>query len=111
MINRAVMPTLPPLICSAIRTVENMKTLEQEYDEIKTVEERARWLLDKGVKAELTINPKKLEPAYVPKVCGWTLPGFYDTEEEAINAGAEFLRRKINPQNAEERDAEKCEHE
>ncbi len=72
-----------------------MKTLEQEYNALKAVAERAKWLLDKGVKAEVTINPATLAPAYIAKASDWSLPGFFETEDEAIESGRAFLLGKI----------------
>lgn len=61
-----------------------------------TVQERAEFLLSKGVEAEIDIDRDELEPGYVPWVKGvGRLPlGFFFSEQDAIQAGTAFLEDK-----------------
>jgi hypothetical protein len=57
-------------------------------------QQRAQFLLDKGVVAQLDIDPVKIEPAYLAAVPGiGSLPcGYFETEGDAVTAGTNWLR-------------------
>ena len=73
-----------------------------EYSEMN-VQQRAKYLLAKGVEAKLDIDHDALEPGYAAHVVGvGKLPcGYYDSEQEAIDAGTAWLRTKAMPPNTE----------
>lgn len=64
-----------------------------EYSEM-TRQQRAEYLLSKGVEAKLDIDPDDLRPGYAAHVIGvGKLPcGYHDSEQAAIDAGTAFLR-------------------
>ena len=70
-----------------------------EFSKLNNKVERARYLLQVDVTAKLTIDPDKLQPAYVPKVGDILLAslcGYFDSEEVAIEAGAKRLQSTID---------------
>lgn len=72
-----------------------MKFDRAEFSKLTTKEERSRYLLRVGVTAKLTIDPDRLQPAYVPKVDDIllvSLCGYFDSEEAAIDAGTKRLQ-------------------
>ena len=72
-----------------------------EYSEM-TVQQRAEYLLEKGVVAKIDIDPDSIAPAYVAYVAGVgkLFCGYHNTEDAAIDAGIAFLRAKaaLTPQ-------------
>ena len=72
-----------------------------EYAEMNK-QQRAQYLLDKGVIAQLDIDPENLEPGYLAAVPGVsTLPcGYHPTEAEAIQAGTDWLTAHATSQPA-----------
>ena len=71
-------------------------TERKEYDALPSREARAKWLLSKGVNAQLTINPATLSPAYQPIVAGVILETYYDSEEKAVKSTTEWLTDMSN---------------
>lgn len=74
---------------------------EMNYSEMN-VQQRAEYLLAKGVEAKLDIDPGQLKPGYTVHVIGvGSLPcGYYTTEQLAIEAGIAWLRVKAMPPTA-----------
>lgn len=66
------------------------------------VQQRAEYLLEKGVEAQLDIDPVALAPGYAAHVIGvGKLPcGYHASEQDAIHAGITWLREKALPPNA-----------
>lgn len=71
-----------------------------EYSEMNT-QQRAEYLLAKGVGAKLDIDPEALEPGYAAHVVGvGKLPcGYHKSEQAAIEAGTAWLREKAKTSN------------
>jgi hypothetical protein len=69
-----------------------------EYKDM-TIQQRAEYLLAKGVEAKIDIDPEKVNFAYTPHVIGVGKLncGYYITETEAIEAGIAWLRKKALP--------------
>lgn len=76
--------------------------ITMEYSEMN-VQQRAEYLLAKGVEAKLDIDPETLAPGYAAHVIGvGELPcGYHHSEQAAIDAGTAWLRAKAMPHNAE----------
>lgn len=72
-----------------------------EYSEMN-VQQRAEYLLAKGVEAKLDIDPEVLEPGYSAHVIGvGKLPcGYHASEQDAIDAGTAWLRTKAQTPNS-----------
>jgi len=66
------------------------------------VQQRAEYLLAKGVEAKLDIDPDALSPGYAAHAIGvGKLPcGYHASEQAAIDAGTDWLREKAMPPNA-----------
>ena len=66
-----------------------------EYSEMN-VQQRAEYLLAKGVEARLDIDPEALAPGYAAHAIGvGKLPcGYHGSEQAAIDAGTAWLREK-----------------
>lgn len=60
------------------------------------IQQRAAYLLSKGVEAKLGVDPDALKPGYAAHVVGvGALPcGYHGSEQLAIDAGTEWLREK-----------------
>ena len=74
-----------------------------EYSEMNA-QQRAEYLLAKGVEAKLDIDPEALAPGYSARVIGMgaKLPcGYHASEQAAIDAGTAWLQAKAMPHNAE----------
>ena len=69
-----------------------------EYSEMN-VQQRAEYLLAKGVEARLDIDPEALAPCYAAHAIGvGKLPcGYHGSEQAAIDAGTAWLREKALP--------------
>ena len=67
------------------------------------VQQRAEYLLAKGVEAKLDIDPETLAPGYSAHAIGvGKLPcGYRASKQEAIDAGTAWLRSKAMPHNVE----------
>ena len=72
-----------------------------EYSEMN-VQQRAEYLLAKGVEAKMDIDPDALAPGYAAHAIGvGKLPcGYHASEQEAIDAGTAWLREKAMTPNA-----------
>lgn len=77
-----------------------------EYSEMN-LQQRAEYLLAKGVEAKLDIDPEALALGYAAHVVGvGKLPcGYHESEQDAIDAGTAWLRAKAMPPNVELRGA------
>ena len=77
-----------------------------EYSEMN-VQQRAEYLMTKGVEAKLDIDPEALAPGYAAHVIGiGKLPcGYHESKQAAIDAGTAWLREKAMTPNAELRGA------
>ena len=66
-----------------------------EYTEM-TVQQRAEYLLSKGVTAKLEIDPDAMAPGYAPHIMGvGRLPcGYHKSDADAVAAGTTWLRDK-----------------
>lgn len=65
-----------------------------EYSEMNR-QQRAEYLLMKGVVAKIEIDPDALEPGYAPHVAGvgrLLACGYHKSERAAIEAGEAWLR-------------------
>lgn len=71
---------------------------EIDYSEM-SVQQRAEYLLEKGVEAKLDIDPDALVPGFAAHVIGvGKLPcGYHESEQAAIDAGIALLRAKASP--------------
>ena len=69
-----------------------------QYSEIN-VQQRAEYLLTKGVEAKMDIDPEALAPGYAAHAVGvGKLPcGYHASEQAAIDAGEAWLREKALP--------------
>ena len=69
-----------------------------EYSKMN-VQQRAEYLLTKGVEAQLGIDPVALAPGYAAHAIGvGKLPcGYHGNEQAAIDAGTAWLREKASP--------------
>ena len=69
-----------------------------QYSEMN-VQQRAEYLLGKGVEAKLDIDPEALAPGYAAHAVGvGKLPcGYHASEHAAIDAGEAWLREKALP--------------
>ena len=75
----------------------------KEYEALPTPEEKAGWLLKKGVKGKVMMDTKTMSISYRAAVLDTVLPtGEHATEEEAIAAGNAWLAEKagIRSENA-----------
>lgn len=70
------------------------KKEESEFNSLKTVKEKAQWLLEKGVTSKLTWLAEKGKICHAAYSAGIMLPGGYDSKAEAIAGGTAFLARK-----------------
>lgn len=61
-----------------------------------TVQQRAHYLLAKGVVARLGIDPIALKPGYAAHVAdvGGLPCGYHDTEQKAVDVGTAWLKAK-----------------
>lgn len=67
---------------------------KKEFEAIEGTQERAKWLLKKGVTSKITINTKTLEMTCLALAAGVILPGEWKSEDEAIAGGAAWLAEK-----------------
>lgn len=77
-----------------------------EYSEM-TVKQRAEYLLKKGVEAKMQIDPDRLAPGYAAHVVGigmLSACGYHRSEQDAIEAGREYLLAKARSPIAISRD-------
>lgn len=63
----------------------------KEFEAITSTEERAKWLIRKGVKARIVILPDANKVCYAAFSAGAKLPGDFGSKEEAITGGMKFL--------------------
>jgi hypothetical protein len=87
----------------ARRVIRHFLEKTMEYREMN-VQQRAEYLLSKGVEAKLDIDPEALAIGYAAHAIGvGKLPcGYHDSEQAAIDAGTTWLRSKAMTHNAPE---------
>lgn len=73
---------------------------KKEYEALTSLEERAKWLLRKGVTAKPTIHPERLDITVRAYAAGVMLPGEWDTTEAAIAGATAWLAEKAGVQSA-----------
>lgn len=71
----------------------------KEFNALQTVEDKAKWLLRKGVTSKLTMFPESNKASHAAYAAGVMLPGNYETMEEAIAGGTAFLSEKAGIKN------------
>lgn len=77
------------------RTNPMTSTEKSKFEDLPDIQARAQWLLDRGVSAQIDIDPDTLELVMRPTACGVLLPGKYQSEHEAIAGGTAFLKAKL----------------
>lgn len=70
-------------------------TEKSKFEDLPTVQARAQWLLDRGVSAQIDIDPDTLQLVMRPTACGVLLPGSYASKQDAIAGGTAFLEAKL----------------
>ena len=81
---------------------------KEEYEALTNIQDRARWLLKKGVTAEVVVSTKGLEIVVKAFSAGVKLPGEWKSKEEAIACGTAWLADKAGLAN--DQDHESPEH-
>ena len=75
---------------------------KKEYESITDSQDRAKWLIKKGVVAKLVINPETQDVSYAPTVLGTIIPaGGFVSQLEAISAGNAWLAEKAGINSAQ----------
>jgi hypothetical protein len=81
---------------------------KKEFDGLTNLQDRAKWLLRKGVTAKVTINTERLDLVVTAFSAGVALPGEWKSEAEAVAGGTVWLAKKagltLSPQQAAELD-------
>jgi len=87
---------LPPLACSPSQNYHEIKRPkdQKEFDALATTEDRAKWLLRKGVTAKPTMFPKLNKLCYGAYSAGVLIPGEYESKEAAISGRTAWLTEK-----------------
>jgi len=67
---------------------------KKEFESIKGTQDRAKWLLAKGVTSKITIRSKRLDVTCLALAAGVILPGEWKSEAEAIAGGTAWLTEK-----------------
>lgn len=67
---------------------------KKQFEAIEKTEDRAKWLLEKGVTAKITINTKTMNVTCLALAAGVILPGEWKSESEAIAGGTAWLAEK-----------------
>lgn len=73
---------------------------QKEFEALTTTEDRAKWLLRKGVTAKITMFPDLNKVCYAAYSAGVLLPGDYVSQEAAIAGGTAWLAEKSGLANA-----------
>ena len=68
---------------------------KREFEDMATVQQRASFLLGKGVTAKLLIDPDTMQPGWRAHAAGCQLPsGWHQSESDAVQAGLAWLNSK-----------------
>ena len=100
------MPSLVRLATNHPKTTMKPKD-RKEFESIEGTQERAKWLLSKGVTSKITINSKTLDVTCIALAAGVILPGGWKSEAEAVAGGTAWLAEKAGLANAVFSDGEK----
>lgn len=73
---------------------------KKEFEALTNLQDRAKWLLKKGVTAKVTINTERLDVVVTAFSAGVALPGEWKTEAEAVAGGTAWLAEKAGLANA-----------
>lgn len=73
---------------------------KKEFEALTNLQDRAKWLLKKGVTAKVTINTERLDVVVTAFSAGVALPGEWKSEAEAIAGGTAWLAEKAGLANA-----------
>jgi len=76
-------------------------TDKKEYEALTSMEDRAKWLLRKGVTAKPDIIQATLSMTFRAVAAGAILPGEYPTAEAAIAGGTAWLAQKAGLENVQ----------
>ena len=72
---------------------------QKEFEALTTKEDRAKWLLRKGVTAKITMFPDLNKCCHAAYSAGVMLPGDYDSKEAAIAGGTAWLAKMAGLEN------------
>ncbi len=75
---------------------------KKEFEALTSIQDRAKWLLRKGVTAKVTINTERLDVVVTAVSAGVTLPGEWKSEAEAVAGGTAWLAEKAGLMNRKE---------
>lgn len=67
---------------------------KKEFEALTNLQDRAKWLLKKGVTAKVTINTERLDVVVTAFAAGVALPGEWKSEAEAVAGGTAWLAEK-----------------
>lgn len=74
---------------------------KKEFEALTNLQDRAKWLLRKGVTAKVTINTARLDVVVTAFSAGVALPGEWKSEAEAVAGGTAWLADKAGLANSE----------
>ena len=72
---------------------------KKEFETLTNLQDRAKWLLKKGVTAKVTINTERLDVVVTAFSAGVALPGEWKTEAEAVAGATAWLAEKAGMAN------------
>ncbi len=73
---------------------------KKEFEALTNLQDRAKWLLRKGVTAKITMFPNLNRCRYAAYSAGVMRPGDYDSNEAAIAGGTAWLAKMSGLANA-----------
>lgn len=77
----------------------------KKYEALPTPEDKARWLMKKGVKGKVMMDKETMSISYRAAVFDTVLPtGEHATEEDAIAAGNAWLSKKAGIRSENDQD-------
>ena len=74
---------------------------KKEFEALTNLQDRAKWLLRKGVTAKVTINTARLDVVVTAFSAGVALPGEWKSEAEAVAGGTAWLAGKAGLANTQ----------
>ena len=74
---------------------------KKEFEALTNIQDRAKWLLRKGVTAKVTINTERLDAVVTAFAAGVALPGGWKSEAEAVAGATAWLAEKAGLANVE----------